>query len=348
MALNLPMYQSMLQLRDTTPYDYYKNFQQALINSQWTNTTTLYTVNEQEDINVWQFNEIQVHLNHAIAMVTKGLPNGDDFRKINFQNLDHEIVRGLYYMFDNNYWIVTFTDEAELLTKNVMVRRCNNWLRWVDKNTGKLIEYPCVVAYDATSPQNQIDNDIITPNNGLFIIVQGNNDTLTIETNQRFILNGRPFKIAGYNNALMESSIDESPNLLYFDTYLDEISPYDDLNNGIANNFEPINIIGYQSGQQIIPPAGNQYIQIEPYVESINQGQSVIITAKVIDSNGDSTESNVICNPSNANPKNYILENLGNNQFKITNLKMDSDPLGLQFISGDLIENMVVVLKSLF
>lgn len=348
MSLNLPMYQTMLQARDTIPYNYYKNFQQALIDSQWTNTTTLYTVNEQQSINIWEFNEIEVHLNHAIAMVTKGLPNGDDFRKINFQDLDHDITRGLYYMFDNNYWIATFTDEAELLTKNVMVRRCNNWLKWIDKSTGNILEYPCVLAYDATSPQNQVDNDIITPNNGLFIIVQGNTDTLSIETNQRFLFNGRPFKVAGYNNALMESSVDESPNILYLDTYLDEISPYDDFENGIANNFEPVNTIGTESGTQPTIPSGTAYIEISPYLESINQGQSVVITANVIDSNGQQTNDTVVCNPSNADPKNYILESLGNNQFKLTNVKMDQNPLNLQFISGSLIENIVVILKALF
>lgn len=348
MSLNLSMYKTMLRARDTTPYDYYKNLQQALIDSQWTNTTTKNTVMEQTSTEVWEFNPIEVRLNHAIAMVTKGLPNGDDFRKVSFQDLDHSIVRGLYYSFDNNYWIATFTDEANRLTKDIMVRRCNNWLKWRDKKTGNILQYPCVIAYDATSPQNQVDNDIIVPNNGFFIIVQGNADTRTIDTNQRFLLNGRPFKIAGYNNALMDSVIDDVPNILYFDTYLDEISPYDDFENGIANNFEPTDVIGSESSPQPNIPSGVPYIKIHPYVESITQGQSVEIKARVIDEFGNPTTDRVICNPSNANPSNYTLEEMGNNLFKLTNNKRDAKPLGLQFVGGGLTENIVVILKALF
>lgn len=345
--LNLPMYQCMLNARDTKPHDYYKNLQQSLINSQWDNTTTLYPIFEQYLDFSWHFHEIEAHINHAISMVTSGIKNGDDFRKLSFRDLDHIINRGLYYQFDNNYWLTTFTDEHSRLTKDIMVRRCNNWLRWIDSETNELIKYPCVLSYDAGSPQNQIDNDIITPNNSLNIIIQGNKDTRTIYTNQRFILGKRPFKIAGYNNALMDFASDDLPNILYFDVYLDEISPYDDLVNDIANNFNPINNIGIENENQEIPETKN-YIKIDPFINGLNQEKSVVIQTQLISENGELLENQIICEPSGANPINYILEDIGNNQFKLTNVHFDSMPLMLTFKSGNITSQMVVELKALF
>lgn len=345
--MNLPMYQSMLNVRDTKPYDYYKNLQQSLIDYQWDNTTTLYTVLEQYLDFSWNFHEIETHINHAIAMVTSGTKNGDDFRKLSFRDLDHTINRGLYYQFDNNYWLTTFTDEHNRLIKDIMVRRCNNWLKWIDPKTNELIKYPCVVSYDAGSPQNQIDNDIITPNNSLNIIIQGNENTRMIYTNQRFILGKRPFKIAGYNNTLMDFSSDDLPNILYFDVYLDEISPYDDLENDIANNFDPINNIGIEEGKQEIP-TNESYIKISPFIDSLNQEKSVIIQSQLISEDGESLEEKIICEPSGANPSNYVLEDIGNNQFRLTNTHFDSVPLMLKFKSGNISSQMVIQLKPLF
>ena len=55
MALNLPHYRAMLKARDITPYNYYANFEQALINAQWDNTTTVYTVQEETELGSFSF-----------------------------------------------------------------------------------------------------------------------------------------------------------------------------------------------------------------------------------------------------------------------------------------------------
>lgn len=349
MALNLPLYQTMLKARDTSPYNYYKNFQQALINTRWTNTTTLVTIEEQAMIGEWQFNPIEVRLNHAISSSPKSRWQGDDVRKINFQDLDHSIRRGLYYHFDNNYYITTFIDEADRLAKDVIVRRCNNFMRWVDPNTKEVKSYPCVLAYDATSPQNQIDNDIITPNNNIAIIVQGNADTQYIHTNQRFIFNGenRVWKIIGHNKYIMDNIDDDMASIFYFNVQLDEVSPYDDFENGIANNIEHQSIIGEQSTKQE-EIVGEPYIKVSPYLESLTQGKSATLQVRFVDAQGNETDEKVYCNPSNANPSSYLLEDLGNNTFRLTNNKFDSKLLYLKFYHGDVFNNVVVRLKALF
>ena len=346
-TLDLPHYTAMLKGQDATPYDYYKNLEQAMINAQWSNTTTLYTIQEQSAINTWTFNDLQVRLNHLVAESTMSRKNGDDFRAINFQDLDHVIMKGLYYKFSENYWLTTFTDEIHLLTKNIVVRRCNNFMKWKDLTTGTVYSYPCVLAYDDTSPENQKVKDIITPNNGIVVIVQGNADTLNIKLNQRFIFNGRPFKIAGYNNYMQDWMSDDVPNLLYFDTYLDEISPYDDLINGIANATAPSTDVGTQSGTQTIP-TDKSSIVISPYVESITQGQNVVLYAYVQNASGTATTDSVLCTPSGATAGNYTIVEQTANHFVLTNVHYDKTPLTLTFTSGDLSTTINVQLKGLF
>jgi hypothetical protein len=348
MSFNLPYYKAMLKAKSSTPYDYYKGLEQALINAQWTNTTTLYTVQEQTAIGTWTFTELEVRLNHMIAESTMSRKNGDDFRSINFQDIDHTIQKGLYYSFSNNYWLTTFTDEVHLLTKNIVVRRCNNWLKWKNLTTNTTYEYPCVLAYDESASENQKVKSIITPNNSVVVIVQGNTDTTSIYVNQRFIFGGRAYKIAGYNNYMMDSNSGTQPTLLYFDTYLDELSPYDDLVNNIADNSQPDNTIGETNGSDQIAPSGVASILVSPNLTALTQGQSATLTAKVVDSSGATTTDTVVCTPTGANMKNYTLTNPSNNEFVLTNTHYDPNDLILTFSSGSLTNIMSIQLKGLF
>ena len=108
-----------------SPNDDYRSDMQAFINAQWDNATTMFSVNEETEVGTFTFNPIEVHINHVINESTTGRKNGNDFRKLIFQELTHRSVRGRIYQFDNNYWITTYTDDydsiSELLktTKNI-------------------------------------------------------------------------------------------------------------------------------------------------------------------------------------------------------------------------------------
>ena len=196
---------------------------------------------EQNSIGSWEFEDLEVHLNHVTEEGSNSLKNGDDFRELIFQDLDHEIQRGLYYKFSDNYWIATYTDEAKRITKDVIVRRCNNNLKWRDKD-GMIQEYPCIIDYELSGGKPSNTEDIVTPTNSITVIVQSNIDTRNIEVNQRFLINKRPYKLGGYNNYLQNDITSSYTTLLYFSLYIDELSPYDNLTSGIANETEPNDI----------------------------------------------------------------------------------------------------------
>lgn len=227
-----------------TPNGKYRNDMQALVNSQWDNTTVRFDVSEETGIGTFEFSPIEVYINHVVEETSTGRKNGDDFRKLIFKDIIQENeptdrnVRGLLYQFDSNYWITTFTDDYDGVAEAVVVRRCNNIAKYVDENTGDILEIPCVLDYTPTSPSPKYAEDIVTPDNRLVMIVQGNKETIKWKQNKRFIFNGRPFKITGYNNYMQNSYVSQDTTILYIDLYLDEIQPSDDIENNVANRYE--------------------------------------------------------------------------------------------------------------
>lgn len=219
------------------PNDDYRQLQQAFMDQAWDNTSARRIIEEQDDFGSLTFHDIDVWLNFVVGTTTTFMKNGADYCQILFQDIERQVIRGLYYKFDDNYWISDFTNPYQGLVSDVTLRRCNNYLRIIDPENGNLFQIPCVVDYDMSSPQVQISSYIITPNNHATVYVQANSDTMRLfKLNTRYILNGRPFKLNAFPNALNTGIDDPVPTVLYLDLYLDEIHVYDDLVNQVAYN----------------------------------------------------------------------------------------------------------------
>ena len=218
----------------------YLNDMQATINAQWDNSTqttgdtnNLYAT-EQKAIGSKEYVSVDVSIDMQIDLGT-GQKISDDFKIFTHKLLTDVTMRGLMYQFEDNYWISTNVDEIASPVKNVGVRRCNQVAKWIDLNNGALIQWPCVIDYDVSSTQPKYDKDINTANGHITMIIQGNNDTLKLKKNQRFLFNGEAYKLTGYNNMLQNGIVSDETTLLYYDLYLDTIQPDDDLENNIAN-----------------------------------------------------------------------------------------------------------------
>lgn len=219
------------------PNEAYREQQQAYISWQWDNTSALTTVEEQDGFGPLTFHEVEVWMNKVIGTTSTFMKNGEDFRQLIFEKIDRPISRGIYYRFENNYWLGDFINPAQGLVADIAVRRCNNFLRMVDSKNGAIFTIPCVIDYDATSPSQQVSSYVITPNNHLTVIVQANNDTMRLfKYNTRFLLNGRAFKLLAFQNALYKAYDELEPKVLYLDLYLDELHAEDDLENQLAFN----------------------------------------------------------------------------------------------------------------
>lgn len=225
-----------------TPNDYYRDLAQAFIDSQWENTAARTpeqggAIFEQQGIGASVYCPIEAWVKPTVGTITSGLRDSRDWLKLIFQNINHKSIRGLYYKFAKDYWIVNDYNEFTDLVQDIGIRRCNNQMRIIDPDNGSIFSIPCVIDYDMAAPSAQVSTKIITPNNHAVVKVQGNKDTLRLfKLNTRYIFGGRPFKLYGYQNALNYSLDEQAPTFLEMDLYLDEIHDGDDLERQLADN----------------------------------------------------------------------------------------------------------------
>lgn len=225
-----------------SPNDYYRDLAQAFLDSQWENTAARSPeqggpIFEQQSIGLDVYCPVEAWIKPTVGDVTSGIRDSRDYLKLVFKDINHTSVRGLYYKFMQDFWIVNDYNEFTDLVQDVGIRRCNNQMRIVDPDNGSIFSIPCVIDYDMASPSAQVSQNIITPNNHAVVKVQGNEDTLRLfKLNTRYIFGGRPFKLYGYQNALNYDLDRQTPTYLELDLYLDEIHDKDDLERQLADN----------------------------------------------------------------------------------------------------------------
>jgi len=231
----LKYYSNYLQNLAENSSKAYTDLLQATINDQWSNTTQVMTVQEQSQIGSSIYNNIAVRVDYAVDMGT-GYKQDDDYKLFAFQDLTHNVAKGLLYKYDDDYWITINTSEVGSISKDINVRRCTNIMRWIDPQTGYLNEEPCVIEYVLESPNALKDKEVVVANGHISILCQGNSVTRNIPKNTRFLFNGQPFKFLATQNMLDEGITEnQDSDLLYVDMYLDMIESDDDLVNNIAN-----------------------------------------------------------------------------------------------------------------
>jgi hypothetical protein len=218
---------------------------QALLNDQFYNTTSIQSIYEELNFGSGQLTEVDVRINRAINSVN-GEKLGDDFKQILFVDLDHSTGIGYKYYFDNNYWVVTFSEIIMSLGTSCMVRRCNEVLRWVGTD-GTYYEEPCALEYKISRPRDSVGTENpVMPQGFLDCYAQLNEKTELISGNQRFLF-GRPknricFKVfgTGVQNMLMQETMnDESSRLLTLTMGGNFVNKdTDDIVDGIADRYK--------------------------------------------------------------------------------------------------------------
>lgn len=223
------------------PNDHYCELQQAVQDAQWDNTSAKTPENkgivlEQDGIGLPTYHEVEAWVYPATEASVTAQRNSGDFLHFAFRDINHKIVRGMYYQYNGDYWLVNDDSPYNGIPRDLSIRRCDNELRIIDPLNGALVIIPCCVDYDMGSPAVQISRYINTPNNHATVILQGNEETLRLcALNTRYMLDGRPFKLWSFQKSVHTAQYDIA-TLIYLDMYLDEIHDGDDKINQIADN----------------------------------------------------------------------------------------------------------------
>jgi hypothetical protein len=234
----LQFYSSYLNNVAKSPNREWREEQQAFVSEMFDNSTIVrhdvYEENYPFDFNF--VNNPDCWVSTVLDVTTGMVKNSDDYRSLYFKNIDHEVGRGRYFKWLDNYWIVYETTTHELETISTCnIRRCNNWLKWLN-DKGEVITYPCVIEGDLTSANAQVAKAITQANSHINVIVQGNKDTLSIVKNSRFMFNHNVYKFYSINNYMQVDYVDDNAPLLFMDFYLDMEIDEDNVAENLADD----------------------------------------------------------------------------------------------------------------
>lgn len=172
-----------------------------------------------------------------------GMQVGNDWKVFIFTpDFPVEPYFGMMFKWNKNYWLVVNVDGGAGLTTSAEVRRCNNTLRFFDKNGNKIYE-PCILDQVLRFTNNNDTMTIVTGKAEQYVWCQRNSRTTSIKPNDRFLFGvpeqriGFRLYAGGFGNSLNTITEDEySPSVTQF--YMEEYEmdfQQDDIINGFAN-----------------------------------------------------------------------------------------------------------------
>ena len=131
-------------INNKTPKDMYIELFQETLNQQFANATDYQTIKEEIPFASNNYQDVNVRVVTHVVTSETGSKNGDDYKKILFQDIGHATGQGYYYNFNSNYWLVINSDSIKNLAATCVVQRCNNVLRWIDRQGG-YHAIPCAI-----------------------------------------------------------------------------------------------------------------------------------------------------------------------------------------------------------
>lgn len=228
-----------------TPDKFYKDLNQATIDTSWENTTQIRTIKEENYPfdNIFHDEEVWVS---TVADVTTSVNKViGNYISVLFRDITHKLNhRGQKYIYktdgENDDFYLCY-DKLNPLTQtaNTKLILCNNKLKWIDRDNGALREEPMFIGWEMTSTNNQISKDGIVPERRLVCLVQGNENTRKIIDNQRFILShNKAFKVTQVDDLNLEHLDETIPTLLTLYIQWCPILPNDNLTENLANYYD--------------------------------------------------------------------------------------------------------------
>ena len=256
-------------LNDQNPKETYRNLLSETLRKQFYNATDWYTIEEETALRSGVYQNVDVRVNDVVNPTT-GDNVEDDYKKILFQELDHSVDLARMYRFDSNYWITINVDKIKTLFQTVLIKRCNNVLRWIDEETGALYEVPCSIAYliKENRDYSTAGSALVVPSGMIECLFQVNSMSSKIKPNQRFLfgnqLNWTAYRVegGGINNFNNQQTTDnDSASLGRLSLATDYVNKQtDDIVNGIANAYD--NIYSISLSQTSISGQASQTVQL--------------------------------------------------------------------------------------
>lgn len=204
------------------------------------------------------YDEVEVRI---ISRVKNSSIITDDIRKIIFKEPYYPVSVGDYFKFEDSIWLCTSTN-TNVIPRSCIVEKINNIAKFYD-DYGNYYEMPCILKNNIKSLDE--DQYMKLPNDMIEMRLKYTSNLSSLikisPTRTRFIFNGQAYKV---------ESIDTITNVnlqgVGIATVLlksDQLSAYDDVNNGIADKYKPRNIEIVINNGRIIELHPDDMIQLD-------------------------------------------------------------------------------------
>lgn len=320
-----------------TPNEYYHDYNQAVVDNRWDDTTQIHMVKEQI-VSLhpfrWhsEFREYEAWVDTVSDLMVQYNKVYSDFLEVLPKDVDHpQNYRGQYYKLaldnenEETYICYDTINNLEQLP-NFKLVRCNNVLTFINKDN-KIVEYPCYLGVDISSTNDYVAKSGITPNSRMIIMVQVNDDTKEIVNNQRFMFeHSSTFEVEEINNFMQEEGTDGVVTIMRI--YV-KYSPF------LPRDNKELNLCDYW-GTEEKPEEEitKKTLVISPINFDLPQDEELNITYKVVDENGVIINQAVTYTVSweDADEDYYSISTIDNG-IKLTNNQVCEKPLNITFSS---------------
>lgn len=193
--------------------EYYRGFSQAWMDKSFNDTTLLKKVQEEKYPFNKEFVEYDVHVDTISDITVNTNKVIGNYLSLLFKDCKHKTYRGQKFLYeDEPYLCYDITKDLSRVAKTQIIK-CNNKLRWIDKN-GTIVEEPCFVGFEMSATNSSVTKDSTVEQRRLICLVQGNINTNEIVVNQRFLLSKTSaFKVTQVFKENLDNISDEYSNM---------------------------------------------------------------------------------------------------------------------------------------
>lgn len=213
---------------------YWRNEEQAAVNTMWDNSTQATTVQMQAAISSTTYNTYDAQVLPSVEPSSFNYyRDSDSSMKFIFKDINTSIIKGSYIIYNNEYWLINYKHSHATVQAYCYAIRCDATLKYYN---GRDILTQPIKVYDNFSAEIESRNKfIMVQKNNLKIVTQDSEMIKSaLKINRRFILGGEPYKVISIDRVHNET------NLVYAELMNDEIHEQDNLTTGIAYNSDTI------------------------------------------------------------------------------------------------------------
>ena len=234
--------------------NYYLKNLQAKVDDEWKFRPNIIDIEEEKEFGSESYDSIEVKIQNVYDEKLKKTLS-DDWKKINFKDIQYPIKIGQRYRFSLNYDInESLRDKSIWITVNVnrtnptfggIVRRCDSYLTIIS-NTGNIHYEPICLDTDFKYSSIYYDLSISIAQGEVYATMQYNKFTKFLKVNDRFIIgpidtidrhNNTIYKIKALRRYQNLSTFDNnSVPLIFLALEKDDVGPDDNLDTRIVKS----------------------------------------------------------------------------------------------------------------